>query len=56
MLATWAIWIHRNNLIFNNVLVSLPCWKFKFRELLLLSKHRAKTSLEQSIMDWLSSL
>jgi hypothetical protein len=51
MLATWAIRIHRNNLIFNNVPVSLPRWKFEFKELLLLSNHRAKTRLEQSIMD-----
>jgi hypothetical protein len=56
MLATWAISIHRNNFNFNNVQISLPWWKKEFRDLLLLSKHRAKSSLELSLMAWLSSL
>jgi hypothetical protein len=56
ILASWCIWIHRNNLIFNGVQLSLPRWKKEFKELFLLCKHRAKDSLEVDMSAWLSSL
>jgi hypothetical protein len=45
MIASWAIWIHRNNLIFNNVPISFAGWKMEFRELLLLCKYRLMVGL-----------
>jgi hypothetical protein len=50
MMAAWAIWIHRNNIIFNNAVVCLAHWKHEFREF------RAKASLESSMVSWLASL
>jgi hypothetical protein len=56
ILASWCIWIHRNNLIFNSVQLSLPRWKTEFKELFLPCKHRAKDSLGADMSAWLSSL
>jgi hypothetical protein len=56
MIASWAIWIHRNNLIFNNVPISFARWKMELRELLLLCKFRAKPNLADDIDGWLASL
>jgi hypothetical protein len=30
MIASWAIWIHHNNFIFNNVQISFGRWKMEF--------------------------
>jgi hypothetical protein len=46
ILASWSIWIPRNNFIFNDVQISFHRWKKEFRELFLLCKHRAKPSLD----------
>jgi hypothetical protein len=56
MMAAWAIWIHRNNIIFNNAVMCLAHWNHEFREFFLLCKYRAKPSLESSIGSWLASL
>jgi hypothetical protein len=56
MLATWAIWVHRNNIIFNNEALCFGRSKHEFREILLLSKFRAKPGLESSMTSWLASL
>jgi hypothetical protein len=56
ILASWAIWIHRNNLIFNNVHISFGKWKHDFRDLFLLCIHRAKSDLVEDMTSWLSSL
>jgi hypothetical protein len=56
ILSLWCIWIHRNNLIFNGVQLSLPRWNQEFKELFLLCKHRAKDSLVEDMSAWLSSL
>jgi hypothetical protein len=56
MMATWVIWIHRNNTIFNNGVMCLARWKHEFREYFLLRKYRAKPSLESSMASWLASL
>jgi hypothetical protein len=56
ILALWCIWIHRNNLIFNGIQLSLPRWMQEFKELFLLCKHRAKDSLAEDMSAWLSSL
>jgi hypothetical protein len=54
ILAAWAIWIHRNNFIFNNEHISFARWKKEFIK--VLCKHRAKPSLEADMTAWLSSL
>jgi hypothetical protein len=56
MIASWAIWIHHNNLIFNNVPISFARWKMEFSELLFVCKFRAKPILANDIDDWLASL
>jgi hypothetical protein len=56
ILATWAIRIHRNGIIFNGEQTSLPRWKKDFKELILLCKHKAKPSLELSLHTWLTYL
>lgn len=56
MLATWTIWIHRNNIIFNVGQVSFVRWKREFKEVLILCDHRAKPSLQLDLTAWLSSL
>jgi hypothetical protein len=38
MMAAWVIWIHRNNIIFNNASICLAQWKHEFRELFFLCK------------------
>jgi hypothetical protein len=52
----WSIWIYRNKFIFKTGQDSLPLWKKELRELLLLWKQRAKSSMELSMVTWLSSL
>jgi hypothetical protein len=56
MSATWVIWIHRKNIIFNNEALCFRHWKHEFREIFLLGKFRAKPSLESLMTSWLSSL
>jgi hypothetical protein len=56
ILAAWSIWIHRNNIIFNNGQISFARWKGEFRELFLLCKRRAKPSLQADMSAWLASL
>jgi hypothetical protein len=54
ILATWSIWLHRNNI--NSAQVSLNRWQGEFHDLFLLCKHRAKPSIEASLTSWMSSL
>jgi hypothetical protein len=56
VLAAWCIWIHRNDLIFNGVHISFARWKKEFRDLFLLCKHRAKTSLSNDMSSWLYNM
>jgi hypothetical protein len=56
MMAALVIWIHRNNIIFNNASICLAQWKHEFRELFFLCKYRAKPSLESAMGSWLASL
>jgi hypothetical protein len=56
MMVAWVIWIHKNNIIFNNALMCLARWKHEFRELFFRCKYRAKPSLESAMGSWLASL
>jgi hypothetical protein len=56
MTVAWAIWIHINNIIFNNASMCLVGSKHEFRELFFLYKYRAKPSLESATGAWLASL
>jgi hypothetical protein len=56
ILGTWAIWIHRNGIIFNGEQISLPRWKKDFKEMISLCKHRANPSLELALNAGLRTL
>jgi hypothetical protein len=56
ILATWSIWLYRNNIIFNSAQISLSRWRSEFHDIFLLCKHRAKPSLDASLTSWMSSL
>jgi hypothetical protein len=48
IMACWALWKHRNEVIFDAVNLSLARWKFIFKEELRLVLFRARPSLKQS--------
>jgi hypothetical protein len=56
VIASWAIWIHRNNFIFNEEQICFGHWKKEFKDLFNICKHRAKVALEHDMAAWLSSL
>lgn len=49
----WSIWLLRNNIIFNQGVVSLERWKILFKEAFALVIHRVKPSLRVVFVDWL---
>uniref|UniRef100_A0A453HKQ5 Uncharacterized protein n=1 Tax=Aegilops tauschii subsp. strangulata TaxID=200361 RepID=A0A453HKQ5_AEGTS len=56
ILGSWAIWITRNNKIFENIAPSFQGWKFIFKEELKLLKHRMKQKFDRQFSVWLDSL
>uniref|UniRef100_A0A453S5W3 Uncharacterized protein n=1 Tax=Aegilops tauschii subsp. strangulata TaxID=200361 RepID=A0A453S5W3_AEGTS len=56
ILGSWAIWISRNNKIFENITPSFRGWKFIFIEELELLKYRMKKKYEVQFSAWLDSL
>ena len=53
ILGSWAIWISRNNKIFENINPSFQGWKFIFKEELKLLKYRIKKKYEvQFLLGW----
>lgn len=53
LVAVWAIWKHRNEVVFDGVPVSLRRWKVIFMEELSLVCYRAKSSLKPLLSNWL---
>lgn len=56
VLASWAIWIARNNFIFNHLHPSLDSWRSTFSHEFALVIHRAKPKFKALFELWLSSL
>ncbi|RCV38080.1 hypothetical protein SETIT_8G113200v2, partial [Setaria italica] len=52
MVACWAIWKHRNEVIFDGVPLSLGRWKSIFREEFSIILHRAKPYLKLELETW----
>lgn len=53
LVASWAIWTHRNEVIFYGVPLSLRRWKKLFQEEFSLVIYRAKPSLKPVLQSWL---
>jgi hypothetical protein len=47
LIARWAIWCHKNKVIFDGAHASLNRWKQLFRQEFQLLFHRAKSALER---------
>ena len=56
ILGAWAIWITRNNKIFEHIDPTFLGWKFIFKEELKLLKHRMKKKFDRQFSAWLDSL
>lgn len=55
IVGAWAIWKHRNEIVFDGVALSLRRWKQIFKDELGLVVIRAKPSLKQVLEPWLSN-
>ena len=55
ILAAWAIWIVRNNKIFNNQNPSFLSWKATYLQELRLVSHRMKKRHSESFKEWIQS-
>jgi hypothetical protein len=53
LIACWAIWKHRNEVIFDGISLSLRRWRLVFREEVSLVLHRAKPTLRVELNSWL---
>jgi hypothetical protein len=53
IVACWVLWKHKNEVIFDDVNLSLVRWKFIFKEELRLVLIRARPSLKQELELWL---
>ena len=56
ILGSWAIWITRNNKIFENIQPSFQGWKHIYFEELKLLSHRIKAKYAAEFNIWLASL
>jgi hypothetical protein len=54
ILASWSIWIVRNNKFFNNVRPSLDSWKAILKQELRWLHYRMKNKFLPSFLKWLS--
>ncbi|TVT98983.1 hypothetical protein EJB05_55684, partial [Eragrostis curvula] len=55
IVACWAIWKHRNAIIFDNKNVSLQNWKREFKEEMALTVIKAKGQKKREMKIWLDS-
>jgi hypothetical protein len=55
-LASWSIWIVRNNKIFNNQRPRFNNWKAIFHEELRLLKFRIKNKYKEQFFSWLEEI
>jgi hypothetical protein len=53
VLATWSIWIVRNNKIFNNQRASFASWNAILHEELRMLGHRIKNNYKEHFFSWL---
>ncbi|RCV37613.1 hypothetical protein SETIT_8G077800v2 [Setaria italica] len=56
IIACWAIWCYRNNIIFDRASLSFAAWRGLFEKDMKLVTLRVKPSLKDKILLWLSSL
>jgi hypothetical protein len=56
ILASWSIWIVRNNKIFNNQRPRFTSWKANFHEELRMLKHRMKNKYREQYISWLEEI
>ena len=56
ILASWGIWISRNNLIFQAIQPSIQRWKVIFLDELNLLRYRVKKSYAGAFCTWLDNL
>ncbi|KAF8665227.1 hypothetical protein HU200_054123 [Digitaria exilis] len=56
IMAIWAIWTHRNSIIFYNTTLSFATWRRTFTKGMKAVTSRAKPLVKESIKTWLSSL
>ncbi|KAG2579233.1 hypothetical protein PVAP13_6NG251300 [Panicum virgatum] len=55
IVAAWCIWTHRNSIIFNGQSLSFTRWWQAFIADLSLVLHRAKASVKEELVNWVSS-
>ena len=55
ILGSWAIWISRNDKIFENITPSFDGWKHIFFQELKLLKYRIKKKYEAQFSAWLDA-
>ncbi|KAF8756303.1 hypothetical protein HU200_011124 [Digitaria exilis] len=55
IIAMWAIWKHRNNIIFDGASLSFACWRKLFVESMKAVTLRAKPFVRDKINSWLSN-
>lgn len=56
MTASWCIWYHRNDIIFDHKTLSLSRWRISFKEEMSLVVLKDKTSVKQPIEEWLCNI
>jgi hypothetical protein len=56
ILLAWAIWVTRNDWIFNNIIPTVESCRRKFKEEFKLLLLRAKPSLVEAMSAWLDNL
>nr|TKW09525.1 hypothetical protein SEVIR_6G108100v2 [Setaria viridis] len=56
IIASWAIWCHRNNIIFDGASLSFAAWRELFEKDIKLVTLRVKPVLRDKITNWLTSL
>ncbi|KAF8760581.1 hypothetical protein HU200_010019 [Digitaria exilis] len=55
IIAAWAIWTHRNEVIFDGAHISPRRWKQLLRDEFSLLLHTAKPTFKLELQTWLSS-
>jgi hypothetical protein len=55
IVATWSLWIVRNNKIFNNIRPSFSSWKAIYLQELRLISFRMKRKHVESFREWLQN-
>ena len=56
IIGCWSLWTHRNSIIFDNKHLDLDLCITFFREVFILTMHRAKPSLKEGMQQWLDAM